>query len=475
MMNDIELCYMSATEALRLFKTRKLSPVELLDALIQRADAINPKINAFNICLFEEARKTAKHAEAEYQKSNGKPRPLEGIPIAIKDGHRMEGAITTYGSKIFVANRDLTSELHIERLINAGAVVMARTTCPEFLCTPFTHSPLWGISRNPWNQEYTPGGSSGGAASALAAGMVTLADGSDYGGSIRIPASCCGIFGYKPPYGRVPIGIGWCFDIYDHVGPMSRTVSDGALMLNIMSGVHPLDPVSQRQEVKIPNDLPDIKGFKVAISPNLGFFEVDGDVLRVFENTVEVFRELGCEVEEINLPWNSSTLAAWMDHGCGGFATSVLPFMGLFRYELSDYVLEVTRRGEHVSMTNLYRGYQTAYEMYSCLGPILEKFDIMLCPTNALPAVKADFSISDGLVINDKPVEPYIGWCMTFPFNMLGTLPVASVPGGFAKNGIPIGVQIVGRSYDDISVFRAAAAYERVRPWLDKRESRPDL
>ena len=353
---------------------------------------------------------------------------------------------------------------------------MARSTAPEFLSAPFTHSPLWGITRNPWNLSYNPGGSSGGAAAALAAGMVILADGSDYGGSIRIPASCCGVFGYKPPNGRIPLSTNFCFDIYDHAGPLSRTVADSALMLNVMSGIHPLDPISQRQTVTIPANLPDIRGLKVAVSPNLGYFEVDREVAVNFSSAVEVFREQGCIVETVELPWSSATLAAFLDHACGGFATWILPFIGRWRYELSDYVLDIVHRGENITMSELYRGYQIAIEMYSSLGPLLEKFDVLLCPTTALPAVRADFSFAkEGLEINGKSVEPYMGWCMTYPFNMLGVLPVASVPSGFASNGVPTGLQIVGRSFDDITVFQAAAAYERARPWLSTSASRPHL
>jgi amidase len=247
-------------------------------------------------------------------------------------------------------------------------------------------------------------------------------------------------------------------------------------MLNVMSGIHPGDPISQRQEVKIPDTLRDIRGFKIAVSPDLGFFEVDHEVAANFSRAVEVFRELGCSVEEVDLPWTSATLIAWMDHACGSFATWILPFMGRWRYELSDYVLEIVRRGENITMSQLYQGYQIAMDMYSSLGPILDKFDILLCPTTALPAVPAGFSFAkDELEINGKPVEAYAGWIMTYPFNMLGVLPVATVPSGFASNGIPTGLQIVGRSFTDIPVFQASSAYERAQPWLNNSSNRPKL
>jgi Asp-tRNA(Asn)/Glu-tRNA(Gln) amidotransferase A subunit family amidase len=474
--NETELCYMAASEAIQHFRDHTLSPVELLDAIIQRVEKVNPIINVLIHCSFDEAREKAKEAEALYQKKDGKVRPLEGVPVAIKDGHRLKGAITTSGSKVLADNRDVVSEIHIERLLNAGAIPIARSTCPEFLAAPFTHSPLWGVSRNPWNPEFTPGGSSGGAAAALAAGMVTIADGSDYGGSIRIPASCCGVFGYKPPHGRVPIGTNWVFDVYDHAGPLSRTVFDSILMMNVMSGVHPLDPISHRQEVKIPEMLRGIKKFKIAVSPDLGFFEVDQEVGKNFESAVETFREMGCTIENVKLPWTSATATAWLNHGRGAFASFILPLKQNYSSLLSDYILDIVNKGEHITMTDLYNGYLVAYEMYSSLGPMFEKYDILLCPTTALPAVRADFDFTkEGLEINGKSVEPYLGWCMTFPFNMLGMLPVASVPSGFASNGVPTGMQIIGHSYDDIPVFRAASAYEKMRPWLNTPATRPKL
>ena len=199
-----DLCYLSATEALAAFKARKLSPVELLQAVIARADAVDPKINAFPMKLYDRALGEARKAEARYMKTDGRTRALEGVPMAIKDETTIKGWRTTFGSVVFKDNIDTYTAPAAERIIKAGAVIHARSAAPEFSCAPYTHSRQWGITRNPWNLDYSPGGSSGGAGASLAAGSTTLANGSDIGGSIRIPASMCGVVGFKPPYGRNP-------------------------------------------------------------------------------------------------------------------------------------------------------------------------------------------------------------------------------------------------------------------------------
>ena len=227
---DLELCYLSASEALERFRARTLSPVELLDAQIARTQAVNPKLNAITYDYFDRAREQAKKAEAKYGKTDGRLRALEGVPVAIKDFHAVKGEITTLGSKIFEDFRPDYTAPTVDRLLRAGAIMHMRSTSPEFAHSGATHSPLWGVTRNPWNLEYTPGGSSGGAGAVVAAGMATLADGTDGGGSIRIPASACGLFGYKPPFGRNPLDRDHPFETILHYGPIVRTVADAALM-----------------------------------------------------------------------------------------------------------------------------------------------------------------------------------------------------------------------------------------------------
>src|SRR5580704_10423853 len=306
---DPDLCYMTATEALAQFKSKKLSPVELTKAVIARSKEVNPKLNALTYTFYDRAIDMAKKAEARYMK--GRPRPLEGIPVAIKDFHPVKGEITTLGSKVLKDFRPNYTTPTVERLFAAGAIMHCRTTTPEFAHAGTCHSPLWGITRNAWNQEYGPGGSSGGAGSAVASGMTTIADGTDGGGSIRIPASASGIFGYKPPFGRNPLDRDHPLETILHYGPMTRSVADAALMQNVMSGPHPADICSVREKIMLPQRFDGIRGWKVALSIDLGYFEIDREVHRNTLEAAEVFKELGCEVEEVDVGWNYGVLDAW--------------------------------------------------------------------------------------------------------------------------------------------------------------------
>jgi len=235
-MADAELCYIGAAEALAQFKARKLSPVELMQALIARAEAVEPAINAFPMTYFERALEQARAAEARYMKTDGRLRVLEGIPVAIKNETALKGERTTYGSLPFRDNVDTLDAPSVERLKRAGAIFHARSAAPEFSCAAICHSRLHGVTRNPWNRDFTPGGSSGGAAASLAAGTTTLANGSDIGGSIRIPASACGVVGFKPPYGRNPEEVPFNLDYYSHSGPLARNVEDCRLFQNVLAG-----------------------------------------------------------------------------------------------------------------------------------------------------------------------------------------------------------------------------------------------
>ena len=305
-MSNDELCYLSATEALTLFRKRKLSPVELLGALIARTETVNPKVNCLADRYFGEALEQAKAAEARYMKRGARTAPLDGIPLAVKDAQRVAGKRTTHGSLIFKDSSDAHSDPMIERLQQAGAIVFARTTTPEFCLSGITRSRIWGTTRNPWNPDWGPGGSSGGSGAALAAGLTTVATGTDIGGSIRIPAGACGVVGFKPPHGRNPDGPPSNFDRFNHCGPMTRSVADAALMQNITSGPHPLDHDSIRNTVKLPTDPAAIKGMRIAYSVDFGYVPVEADVRQNMIGALEVFRRLGARLEEVDLGWTSA-------------------------------------------------------------------------------------------------------------------------------------------------------------------------
>ena len=250
-----DLAYLSATEALARFRDRSLSPVELTEALIARAAEVEPTVNALCITYFDEALAQAREAEQRYLGQGAEPRPLEGICVGIKDEMPIAGQRCSMGSLRYKDDVAEYTDPVGQRLIDAGAILHARTTAPEFSCAGFTHSRLWGVTRNPWNPEFGVGGSSGGTGASLASGTSTLATGSDIGGSIRIPASWNGVVGFKPPYGRVPQMPPFNLDHYCHTGPLARTVSDCALFENIIAGPHPHDPVAIRPKLELPLDV----------------------------------------------------------------------------------------------------------------------------------------------------------------------------------------------------------------------------
>ncbi|MDP6430533.1 MAG: amidase [Rhodospirillales bacterium] len=471
-MSGHDLCYLSAGEALARFSARTLSPVELMQAVVARSEAVNPKLNAFTYTFFELALAQARAAEERYAK--GEARALEGLPLAIKDFHAVAGEITTLGSKIFEHNRPERTAPTVARLLDAGAIMHCRTTTPEFAHSPVTRSPLWGVTRNPWNLDYTPGGSSGGAGAALAAGMTFLADGTDAGGSVRIPASASGIVGYKPPFGRNPLDRDHPLESLLHYGPLTRSVDDAALMQNVMSGAHPDDICSLRQEITIPERLEGIKGWKIALSMDLGFFEVAPEVRENTLAAAAAFRDMGCTVEEVALDWSYAIHDPYLQYWEGMAATTLAQYLPEWRAEMDPYMAAIIANGAgHKAATqyncNLVRG-----EMYQALAPILEQYDVLICPALSTPSVLAEHDLADASFrINGKLTEAYLGWNMCYPFNMVSQCPVICVPNGRSpETGVPIGLQIAARSFDDLRVFRAAAAFEAARPW---HGARPDL
>lgn len=475
-MSETDLCYMGAVEALALFKARKLSPVELMQAVIARAEAVESKVNLFADTYYDEAMDLARKAEAKYARPGARLRPLEGLPVAIKDENRLKGKWTSSGSLTTPKVPDSHTSLSVERLMKAGGIVHARTTTPEFACAGVTHSRLWGVSRNPWNTDYTTGGSSGGAGGALAAGTTTLANGSDIWGSIRMPASCCGVLGFKPPYGRVPEDAPFNLDYYCHEGPMARSVADLRLMQNVMAGPHPLDIATVRPKLTIPAELKPIRGWKIAWSMDLGYFEVDPEVRRNTQAVLDKLREQGAEVEEVDLGWTEDTLTAASNYLGHLFGNSIAAMLPRHRERMTNYARSFAEFGRRTSGADLLASMQVLNEMYATLGPLLERYNAFICPTMPLPAVRADYDPGvDRCEINGREVHPVWGWTMTYPFNMLSRCPVMSVPSGFAGNGVPTGVQIVGRTFDDVSVFRVAAELERLAPLYTSEAARPAL
>ncbi|MCY4101089.1 MAG: amidase [Rhodobacteraceae bacterium] len=429
-------------------------------------------INALADTYFEQALAQAHIADATYTHV-GDTRELTGLPVLVKDAQRVRGKRTTHGSLLHMDDPpDLISDPMIERLEEAGAIILGRTTTPEFCISAICRSRAWGNTLNPYNINYGPGGSSGGSAAAVAAGFVPIATGTDIGGSIRIPASCCGIYGFKPPHGRNPDGPPANFDRYNHCGPLARSVADIALVQSVVAGAHPRDHDSLRETVTLPIKVGRLDGFKIAFSMDLGYRPVDCDVRRNTHDALARFRTLGAEVNEVDLPWNDCCdIAAIHWYNTMHFLRRPARVAAEDPSLLNDYTLVAAQGVNATCHDDVVRSWEVQHEMYQSFGAILETHDLFICPTNAIPAVRADHdpNASD-FAIGGEIVDPEYGWVLTHHFNMLHNCPVMAVPSGLAATGVPTGIQLVGRTFDDASVFRAALAYETITPQL-----KPDL
>jgi len=461
---------MSALELTEAISRGELSPVDVLDAVMEQVKRYNPELNAIVTITEESARESAKKAEKMVKKDE-KLGPLHGVPITIKDLVFTKGVRTTFGSKLyenFIPDEDAVL---VERLKKAGAVIIGKTNVPKFGLIPVTDNLVFGRTRNPWDKSKTTGGSSGGAAAAVAAGMGPLASGSDGGGSIRIPSSLCGVYGIKPSFGRVPSyhpGLyGW--ETVACEGPIARTVADAALMLDVMAGPDDRDrfslPAASVNYLETVED--GIEGSKIAYSPDLGYAVVDPEVEKLTRKATFSFEKLGCEVAETK------------------------PDLFDMQYELITMVIAetITANEEHLEewkekMYPLYLGYLQLEETFSVrdivrvqykreelwekMRKIFENYDFLLTPTTAVPAFEIEEGTMGPTEIAGETVGP-VGWiAFTYPFNFTGQ-PAASVPCGFTEDGLPVGLQIVGNRYDDEGVLRASRAFEKAFPWQDKK------
>jgi Asp-tRNA(Asn)/Glu-tRNA(Gln) amidotransferase A subunit family amidase len=472
-----DLCYLGAVQAIERFEAHELSPVELMTCLIERDQRIGGRVNALTDRYADEALKAASIAERRWM--NGEARALEGVPVAVKDAQRVAGQRTTFGSPIFRNNVERVSDPMIERLTSAGAIIHARTTTSELCVSGICTSPLWDVTANPWNLAYGPGGSSGGSGAALAAGLALVATGTDMGGSIRVPASACGVVGYKPPHGRNPDGAPWNLEAINHCGPMARSVGDIGLIQNVVSGAHPLDRDSLRDIVHLPRQPDDVRGLRVAYSIDLGYREVDPSVRRTTLQALDLFREIGCQVNEVAIDWDEEIDRAFMDlFGATHLGRSLLRHAEEHPDLLSDDMRRVATQVRESSCLETVSGLLSiASRMQATFGPLMEAHDVFICPTMTIPAVPVHHRMfADDFRINGKVVDPEFGYSTTHQFNILSDCPVLSVPSGFADNGVPTGIQIVGRAFDDLTVYRAGFAFEQARgPWYRSDALRPRL
>jgi aspartyl-tRNA(Asn)/glutamyl-tRNA(Gln) amidotransferase subunit A len=485
-----ELHYLDAATALRLFRTRELSPVELMEAVIARTEAVNGEINALTETLFDEALPAARQAAAKYARGRDLT-PMLGLPVAAKEKHGLKGRTLSQG---LVARKDeLAAEDHpvIDRIRRAGGIIHARTTTPEYSCATVTHSPLWGVTRNPWNLLLSPGGSSGGSGAALAAGLAPLATGSDIAGSTRLPASFTGTVGFKAPYGRIPGLAPLSADHYRGDGPMARTVADTALLANIMAGRHPGDHTSLADApgLAVPElETPDVgtpvagisvagasvAGMRIALCIRLGNYPVAPDVEANTRAVAAALQDAGAVVEEIELPWTTVSISRTMfTH----FGYLLGPAMEDETEGSTELLAPYTRRfmadaRSAAERNRFVDGVRAETRLQAELAAAMAGFDALICPASAVAALDADGMYLDGIDAGGLQLEHYWQGHMTAPFNIANRCPVLAVPSGMADCGIPTGVQIVGHPFDDATVFKVGAAVEAGRPWAARR---PDI
>ncbi len=462
-----ELWQMSGLALGRAIASCEVSAVEALDAIVARVEAVNPKVNAVVTLVTERAREEARSVDARIAagETGG---PLCGVPVSIKDLIETKGIRTTFGSLLrqdFVPEQDA---ILVERLRAADCPLFAKTNTPDHGGKFATDNLVFGATNNPWDLSRSPGGSSGGAAAQVAAGMGPLAVGNDGGGSIRVPASVCGVYGLKPQFGRIPSWPrhnGWY--ILNHEGPITRTVRDAAALLDIMAGPDERDWFSLPEQTGSYLEACDgeIKGMRVAWSPTPGYGRVDPAVLERCQAAVRTFEELGCIVEEASpqIP-NPDQI----------FLGMIVPrllvqfeqeFPAGFAEKLDPVLQSFLPLGEQMTTRDVFAAIFGDYVVHDLFVAFFQQYELFLTPTIATPPYASGiFGPSEvaGEAVS-SPLEPFF----TYPFNLTGQ-PAASVPVGFTDSGLPVGLQIVGRRFAEKTVLRASACFEAARPWADR-------
>jgi Asp-tRNA(Asn)/Glu-tRNA(Gln) amidotransferase A subunit family amidase len=470
----MDLAYTPATELAARIRRGDLSPVDVVEYFLDRIERRDEEINAYVTVCDETARTAA--AEAERALRAGEDvGPLHGVPVAVKDLTHVAGVPTTFGSKLFADFVPEEDAVVVERLKDAGAIVIGKTNTPEFGRKPMTTNLLHGTTSNPWDPTRTAGGSSGGSAAALAAGLTPLATGSDAAGSLRIPASACGTVSVMADFGRVPIASrpdGFVdTHPYTFVGPMARAVEDAALLLDVMSGPDDGDPFSlpARDGTYREATRRGIDGLEVAYSPDLGVCEVAPPVEGVIEEAVEDLRRTGATVERIDgvfEDWETphDALEVLLQDRYGGMYDDFRRDHGIDllerREDVTEEVVSRVEKALELDALDVRRAERARTEARDAVRDALSGYDLLVAPTTGLLPFDKGTKPSE---IGGVPVDPLHGWALTWPFNLTGN-PVAAVPAGRAE-GLPVGLQVVGRRLEDETVVSAAAALERVRPW----------
>jgi aspartyl-tRNA(Asn)/glutamyl-tRNA(Gln) amidotransferase subunit A len=466
-MDAIELCYMPALELGAAIRAKQVSPVEVVDAVLARIERLNPRLNAYCTVTAAAARAAAKEAEAAVMRGDTLG-TLHGIPVSIKDLVATKGVRTTHGSKLYEHFIPEDDAPVVERLTRAGAIILGKTNTPEFGHKAITDNLIFGPSHNPWNLEYTPGGSSGGAAAAVATGLGPLAVGTDAGGSVRIPSSCCATFGLKPTLGLVAMAPAFGgLETLSHTGPMTRTVRDAALMLNAMVGADPRDISS------LPTVDSDylagldrgIQGLRVAWSPDWGYTAVDPEVRQLTEAAAQRFADLGCSVEEAH-PGFADPAETYQILSTASRAARVADRWPAERDRVDPSLAVQIEAGMRWSAVDFVRASNVRRTLNDIFVRFFSRYDLLLTPTFAAPPPRVKVEAHEEIA--GRKVTR-LGWlAFTFPLSLIG-YPAASVPCGWTREGLPVGLQIAAPRLADALVLRAAAAFEAMSPWAHKR------
>jgi len=468
-----EICRMDAVTLAKHIRSKKLSPVEVIDAVLARMEKLEPILHAFCTPTPELARKTAKKIEKDIMA--GKPvGPLAGVPVGIKDLVCTKGIKTVSGSWAYADFVPDEDDVVVERLKDAGAVILGKTNVPEFGYSGVGHNPVFPTTRNPWNTDLTPGGSSAGSGAAVASGMGPFAIGSDGGGSVRIPSAHSGLYGMKASMGRVPLYPGVKDERYpgvssweslEHIGPMARTVADAALMLSVIAGPDDRDRHTLPKEEGfdwMKSLKGDLKGLKVAYTLDWGgYAPVDKRVRKIVTDAVKVFeRDLGCKVEEANPGWGNPYEAFW------GMVARETDLRGMRAMErkLGDKMTPHVRDFLKTEWTaeQFTDAMVQRKAVNNKMWRFMRKYDLLLTPTLAVPPFEV--GIQGPTAIDGKEVEPFEWLHFTYPLNLTGQ-PAATAPAGWTDDGLPVGLQIIGRHLGDAMVLRASACFEAARPW----------
>jgi amidase len=474
----------TVAEIAKRIRNRELSPVETVEAAIERIEAGNDRLNAFVYLGFDDARERARDAERALT-SGDEIGPLHGVPTAMKDLFDFKpGWPSSFGG--VRALKDFVPDFYCawaERMERAGAIIVGKTNSPVMGFRGTCDNPLFGPSRNPFDLSRNTGGSSGGSAAAVAAGLVPVAEGTDGGGSIRIPASWCGVYGYKQSFGRVPyIARPNAFtglNPFLFEGPLTRNVEDAALVVDAIAGYDPRDPFALDEPANLSGAVRrSISGWRIAYSPDFDVFPIDPRVAELVEDAVRAFEQEGAHVEEVKLGIERDQREL-SDAWCRliipinveffeNMKARGLDLLGEHRDDFPPEYLRWIDEGYRLTVPQMARDQQMRSEIYDAIQGVFENYDLLVTPTLACVAAENtdDGNTKGPTEINGVEVDPLIGWCLTYFINFSGH-PAASIPAGMAEGRLPVGMQIIGKRYADSDVLAASAAFERLRPWQD--------